>query len=86
VRIDEVPITPDKVLKALKAEAGTARSAFRQQIVPIEAPSPWPTRLIKWWPEEVNGGGKGEKGDASVPTPLHTTPAPGIIEGEGQVQ
>src|SRR5579885_835066 len=55
VRIDEVPITPDKVLKALKAEAPTARAATRPRVLPTQAPDPWPTRLIKWRPEAADG-------------------------------
>jgi 4-hydroxybenzoyl-CoA reductase alpha subunit len=50
VRIDEVPITPDKVLRALKAQAPGARPATRAPVSPLEAPSPWPTRLIRWQP------------------------------------
>ena len=50
VRIDEVPITPDKVLKALKAASTTTATAIRPQIAPTQAPSPWPTRLVKWQP------------------------------------
>ena len=51
VRIDEVPITQDKVFKALKAETTASRSGSLPHVVPIEAPSPWPTRLITWQPE-----------------------------------
>ena len=51
VRIDEVPITPDKVLNALKATAGTTARAA-PKVAPTEAPSPWPTRLIAWQPKE----------------------------------
>jgi 4-hydroxybenzoyl-CoA reductase subunit alpha len=56
VRIDETPITPDKVLRYLRAESGQARATTRPQVTPVEAPSPWPTRLIKWQPdtEEVS--------------------------------
>src|SRR5712691_5960434 len=65
VRIDEVPITPDKVFKALKAaESGKAIPG----VAPTTAPSPWPTRLISWQPteaEEHNGNGN----------LLHRTPA-----------
>ncbi|HVB72126.1 MAG TPA: molybdopterin cofactor-binding domain-containing protein [Ktedonobacteraceae bacterium] len=50
IRIDETPITPDKVLKALRAESGQSRAA-RPQVTPSVGPSPWPTRLIKWQPE-----------------------------------
>ncbi|MHB8598327.1 MAG: molybdopterin cofactor-binding domain-containing protein [Ktedonobacteraceae bacterium] len=48
VRIDEVPITPDKVLKALKANIPGKIATARPQVTPIETPSPWPTRLIRW--------------------------------------
>ena len=54
VRIDETPITSDKVLKALRAELPGARSAQRPRVEPIEAPSPWPTRLITWQPADVS--------------------------------
>jgi CO/xanthine dehydrogenase Mo-binding subunit len=49
VRIDEVPITPDKVLNALKAtqSKGTRRSG----VMPVQVPSPWPTRLVAWKPQ-----------------------------------
>jgi len=53
VRIDETPITSDKVLKALRAELPGARSAQRPRVEPVEAPSPWPTRLIAWEPDTV---------------------------------
>ncbi len=56
VRIDEVPITPDKVLKALKAASTTNATAVRPQVLPSQAPSPWPTRLIKWQPEGMTDG------------------------------
>src|SRR3989440_2695665 len=52
IRIDETPITPDKVLRLLRAASGQARASERPQVTPSEAPSPWPTRLIKWQPEE----------------------------------
>ncbi len=51
IRIDETPITPDKVLKLLKAGSGQSRTASRPQVAPLDAPSPWPTRLIRWQPE-----------------------------------
>jgi CO/xanthine dehydrogenase Mo-binding subunit len=54
VRIDETPITSDKVLKALRAELPGARAAQRPQVEPVEAPSPWPTRLITWQPDKVS--------------------------------
>src|SRR5713226_1143322 len=60
VRIDEVPITPDKVLKALKAASTTNRATARPQVPPIEAPSPWPTRLIKWQPASMDGAQKAD--------------------------
>jgi 4-hydroxybenzoyl-CoA reductase subunit alpha len=52
VRIDETPITPDKVLKALKAaqEKGPTRGVA---VTPIKAPSPWPSRLITWQPDDT---------------------------------
>ena len=62
VRIDEVPITPDKVLKALKAASPTSAAPARPQVAPAQAPSPWPTRLIKWQPEglaDARGNGDG---------------------------
>ncbi|HVB23207.1 MAG TPA: molybdopterin cofactor-binding domain-containing protein [Ktedonobacteraceae bacterium] len=52
VRIDEVPITADKVLKALKAAMSGKVATSRPQVSPIEAPSPWPTRLIIWQPHD----------------------------------
>ena len=54
IRIDETPITPDKVLKALRAGSPGARSAQRPHVEPTEAPSPWPTRLISWQPVEAS--------------------------------
>lgn len=51
IRIDETPITADKILKALKATP-SARTPQRPQVPPVEAPSPWPTRLITWQPGE----------------------------------
>ncbi len=51
VRIDETPITSDKVLRALRAELPGARSAQRPRVEPTEVPSPWPTRLITWQPD-----------------------------------
>lgn len=46
VRIDEVPITSDKVFRALKNLAQGKGAEL--QLMPTEAPSPWPTRLITW--------------------------------------
>ncbi|HEX6484317.1 MAG TPA: molybdopterin cofactor-binding domain-containing protein [Ktedonobacteraceae bacterium] len=62
IRIDEVPITPDKVLKALKAGEQGKGVGPHPSLVPTEAPSPWPTRLISWRPEDTelvqdNGNG-----------------------------
>jgi len=53
VRIDETPITPDKVLSALKAKkVGTGAANVRTLGVrPTEVSSAWPTRLIRWQPE-----------------------------------
>ncbi len=59
VRIDETPITSDKVLRALRDELSGARSAQRPQVKPIEIPSPWPTRLITWQPDNVSLNAKG---------------------------
>ncbi len=55
VRIDETPITPDKVLKALKAQTSSTNGSSQRPLLikPVEAPSPWPTRLIKWQPDEM---------------------------------
>jgi len=52
VRVDETPITPDKVLRALKAaqEKGPARGVG---VTPTQAPSPWPGHLISWQPKET---------------------------------
>lgn len=59
VRIDEVPITADKVLRALRAEEAGSRIRA-PQVTPVEVSSPWPTKLIKWQPETVNeSSGKG---------------------------
>jgi len=58
VRIDETPITSDKVLKALRAELPGARSVQHPHVEPTEAPSPWPTRLIAWQPTEMSLIGK----------------------------
>jgi xanthine dehydrogenase molybdopterin-binding subunit B len=71
VRIDEVPITSDKVLKALKAVSATTGTPTRPQIPPVQAPSPWPTRLIKWQPEgsaDVRGNGDGHIRHAETPS------------------
>jgi 4-hydroxybenzoyl-CoA reductase alpha subunit len=54
VRIDETPITSDKVLKALRAELPGARSAQRPRVEPIEIASDWPTRLITWQPADIS--------------------------------
>jgi 4-hydroxybenzoyl-CoA reductase alpha subunit len=58
VRIDETPVTPDKVLKALRAELPGARPAQRPHVEPTEAPTPWPSRLIAWEPVEATFTGK----------------------------
>ncbi len=49
VRIDETPITPEKVLRALKGAAQGKPSGVK----PIEPPARWPTRLIAWAPAET---------------------------------
>ena len=61
VRIDETPITSDKILKALRAELPGARSTQRPRVEPVEAPSPWPTRLIAWEPDTVTPSAKDGK-------------------------
>jgi 4-hydroxybenzoyl-CoA reductase subunit alpha len=65
IRIDEVPMTPDKVLRALKAarsEPGE-RPLPPPRVTPIEAPAPWPTRLIRWSPEQMPGISNGQTGN-----------------------
>ncbi len=59
VRVDETPITPDKVLRALKAaqEKGPSRGVG---VTPTQAPSPWPGRLISWQPGVMEGHTNGE--------------------------
>ncbi len=64
VRIDEVPITADKVLKALKANVPGKVAVVRPQVAPVEVPSPWPTRLIKWQPKDEMAA-DGENGHIS---------------------
>ena len=57
VRIDETPITPDKVLQAMKDAQDTRAITSpperlrRATVKPVDAPSPWPTRLVKWTPD-----------------------------------
>ncbi len=46
VRIDEVPITSDKIYKALKMLAQGKGTGLHPP--PTAAPVPWPTRLISW--------------------------------------
>jgi CO/xanthine dehydrogenase Mo-binding subunit len=58
VRIEETPITPDKILKMLRAELPGARPTQRPQVEPVEVPSPWPTRLIAWQPDNISLGAK----------------------------
>jgi 4-hydroxybenzoyl-CoA reductase subunit alpha len=53
VRIDETPLTPDKVLRAMQAAQGKG-AVQRAQVTPVAAPNPWPTRLIKWSPATAN--------------------------------
>jgi 4-hydroxybenzoyl-CoA reductase alpha subunit len=64
VRIDEVPITADKVLKALKAGTTTNRAAPHPQVAPTTYASAWPTRLITWQPQPTVGA------DVSCPPPM----------------
>jgi 4-hydroxybenzoyl-CoA reductase subunit alpha len=49
VRIDETPITPEKVLRALK----NAAQGKPNGVKPIEPIEVWPTRLITWTPEPL---------------------------------
>src|SRR5262245_52071772 len=49
VRIDETPITPEKVLRALKSAAQGKPATVK----PIAPPEQWPTRLIRWSPAEM---------------------------------
>ncbi|MEO6891441.1 MAG: molybdopterin cofactor-binding domain-containing protein [Ktedonobacteraceae bacterium] len=68
VRIDEIPITPDKVLRALRARTQTTAAAQRPQVPPVKVPSPWPSRLIAWSPTITqvplpNGNGNGHAGE-----------------------
>jgi CO/xanthine dehydrogenase Mo-binding subunit len=48
VRIDETPITPEKVLKALRA----AEQGHPLSVAPINELSAWPTRLVTWAPDQ----------------------------------
>jgi len=66
VRIDEVPITSDKVVKALKAEAPGSRVTTRPHVSPLQAPTPWPTRLIRWQPGGPQAAGNGAAHPAST--------------------
>jgi 4-hydroxybenzoyl-CoA reductase alpha subunit len=61
VRIDETPITPDKILKMLRAELPGARPTQRPQVEPVEVPSPWPTRLITWQPDNISLSAKDDR-------------------------
>jgi 4-hydroxybenzoyl-CoA reductase subunit alpha len=47
LRIDEIPITADKVLRALKNAAQAKPTAVK----PLEPLPNWPTRMIAWTPE-----------------------------------
>src|SRR5579884_1435927 len=88
VRIVETPITPDKVLKALKAETATTRSVLRPQVTPIQPPSPWPTRLIKWQPEGMEQGNGQVHGTRTEANWTEASSAPTFQEkedaGQGQ--
>ena len=76
VRIDEVPITPDKVLKALKANGPGKVATTRPQVPPTEAPSPWPTRLITWRPHDVSVQNEQSGQDANGYRKYTHTPTP----------
>ncbi|HAG99585.1 MAG TPA: aldehyde oxidase [Ktedonobacter sp.] len=64
VRVDEVPITSDKVFKALRNQS--QGKGMGLQPSPIETPSPWPTRLIKWQPEEHQSAMKRQSDHTSL--------------------
>jgi len=50
VRIDETPITSDRLYKALKNVAQSKGPGLT--VPPIEISAPWPTRQISWQPKE----------------------------------
>lgn len=54
VRLDETPMTADKLLRALKAAAGAR--VIPPTVAPVAVPDPWPTRLVRWAPDSVKGG------------------------------
>ncbi len=84
VHIDEVPITPEKVLKALKAETTTLTRVARPQVPPIEAPAPWPTRLIKWQPEGMDGARPGQRNGHGSQARVQGAEMPGTsVTGKG---
>ncbi|WP_084658295.1 xanthine dehydrogenase family protein molybdopterin-binding subunit [Thermogemmatispora onikobensis] len=81
IRIDEVPITPDKVLRALKAarsEPGE-RPLPPPRVMPIALSGPWPARLIRWSPERLpslsNGHQQQQKQEESTPQGAASTPS-----------
>ncbi|HEY6406522.1 MAG TPA: molybdopterin cofactor-binding domain-containing protein, partial [Ktedonobacteraceae bacterium] len=63
VRIDEVPITSDKVYKALKILAQGKGAGIHP--LPTQAPSPWPTRLISW--KHKGSSHEGENASGHLP-------------------
>ena len=67
IRVDEVPVTPDKLLKALRAEGKGIMQ--RPSVAPTTAPSPWPTRLISWQPEAAGQPQGNGQSQASQPAP-----------------
>ena len=67
VRIDETPITADKVLKALQARTPGKVTRGTPQVKPVAAPAPWPSRLIQWQPAQTRVEGPDEA-DARVPS------------------
>jgi hypothetical protein len=86
LRIDEVPITPDKVLKALKAATNPSRGPLRPQIPPINFTAPWPTRLVSWSPPTSTPATPFDSSPAhvgrSAPLPLGGEDNPSFHDGK----
>jgi 4-hydroxybenzoyl-CoA reductase alpha subunit len=61
VRVDEVPITPEKVLKALKEKSHGGAGRYGPETFP-DVPWPEPTRVATPW-----GGGDGRAGGPATP-------------------
>ena len=67
VRVDEIPVTPEKVLKALKKKAKGEAARVGPDKFP-EVPWPEPTRVATPW---EGGDGKGEAVTAQAPERQH---------------